>query len=104
MARLLAYLSASSGNTFPAIDMLLELRRRGHEVHVRCRASDVDGYGALGLRAAAIDPLVEQVEFDDWRGRSQVDSFMRMVGATENARSAKSPTCARRARKSTRTP
>ncbi len=79
MARLLAYLSASSGNTFPAIDMLLELRRRGHEVHVRCRASDVDGYGALGLRAAAIDPLVEQVEFDDWRGRSQVDSFMRMV-------------------------
>jgi MGT family glycosyltransferase len=79
MARLLAYLSASSGNTFPAIDMLLELRRRGHEVHVRCRASDVDTYGALGLRAAAIDPLVEQVEFDDWRGRSQVDSFMRMV-------------------------
>ena len=33
MARLLAYLSASSGNTFPAIDMLLELQRRGHEVH-----------------------------------------------------------------------
>jgi MGT family glycosyltransferase len=79
MARLLAYLSASSGNTFPAIDMLLELRRRGHEVHVRCRASDVDSYGALGLRAGAIDPLVEQVEFDDWRGRSQVDSFKRMV-------------------------
>ena len=79
MARLLAYLSASSGNTYPAIDMLLELRRRGHEMHVRCRSADVDGYGALGLRAAAIDPLVEQIEFDDWRGRSQVDSFMRMV-------------------------
>jgi MGT family glycosyltransferase len=60
--------------------MLLELRRRGHEVHVRCRASDVDGYDALGLRAAAIDPDVEQIEFDDWRGKSQVDSFMRMVG------------------------
>ena len=81
MARLLAYLSASSGNTFPAIDMLLELQRRGHEVHVRSRASDVDGYAALGLRAAAIDPSIEQVEFDDWRGRSQVDSFMRMVRA-----------------------
>jgi MGT family glycosyltransferase len=59
--------------------MLVELRRRGHDVHVRCRGSDVDGYAALGLRAAAIDPLVEQVEWDDWRGRSQVDSFMRMV-------------------------
>jgi MGT family glycosyltransferase len=81
MARLLAYLSASSGNSFPAIDMLLELRRRGHEVHLRSRASDVDGYAALGLRAAAIDPSIEQVEFDDWRGRSQVDSFMRMVRA-----------------------
>jgi MGT family glycosyltransferase len=79
MARLLAYLSASSGNTFPAIDMLVELRRRGHDVHVHCRASDVDGYAALGLHAAAIDPLVEQVEWDDWRGHSQVDSFMRMV-------------------------
>ena len=81
MARLLAYLSASSGNTFPAIDMLLELRRRGHEVHLRSRASDVDGYERLGLCAAAIDPSIEQVEFDDWRGRSQVDSFMRMVRA-----------------------
>ena len=81
MARLLAYLSASSGNTFPAIDMLLELQRRGHEVHLRSRASDVDGYAALGLCAAAIDPSIEQVEFDDWRGRSQVDSFMRMVRA-----------------------
>jgi MGT family glycosyltransferase len=81
MARLLTYLSASSGNTFPAIDTLLELQRRGHEVHVRSRASDVGGYAALGLCAAAIDPDVEQIEFDDWRGRSQVDSFMRMVRA-----------------------
>jgi len=81
MARLLAYLSASSGNTFPAIDMLLELHRRGHEVHLRCRASDVDGYAGLGLCAVAIDPRIERVEFDDWRGRSQVDSFMRMVRA-----------------------
>ena len=53
MARLLSYHSPSSGNMYPAIDMLLELRRRGHEVHLRTRASDVDGYGALGLRAAA---------------------------------------------------
>jgi MGT family glycosyltransferase len=81
MARLLAYLSASAGNTFPAIDMLLELQRRGHEVHVRSGASDVDGYAALGLCAAPIDPSIEQIEFDDWRGRSQVDSFMRMVRA-----------------------
>ena len=81
MARLLAYHSASAGNTFPAVDMLVELRRRGHEVHMRMRGSDIEQMEALGLRAAAIDPGIEQIEFDDWRGRSQVDSFLRMVRA-----------------------
>jgi MGT family glycosyltransferase len=79
MARLLSYHSVSSGNTFPAFDMLLELRRRGHEVHVRTRASDVEQLGALGLHSAAVDRQIEQIEMDDWRGRSQVDSFLRMV-------------------------
>jgi MGT family glycosyltransferase len=79
MGRLLAYLSASSGNTYPAIDMLLELARRGHEVHLRCRASDVELMRSLGLHAAAIDPGIEQVEVDDWRGRTQVDSFLRLI-------------------------
>jgi MGT family glycosyltransferase len=79
MARLLAYHSPSSGNMFPAIDMLLELRRRGHEVHVRTRGSDVEQMGALGLHAAATDPRIEQIEIDDWRGRSQIDSLLRLV-------------------------
>jgi MGT family glycosyltransferase len=79
MARLLAYLSASSGNTYPAIDMLLELAHRGHEVHLRCRASDVELMRALGLHAAAIDPGIEQIEVEDWRGRTQVDSFLRLI-------------------------
>ena len=79
MGRLLAYLSASSGNTYPAIDTLLELAGRGHEVHLRCRASDVELMRALGLRAAAIDPAIEQIEIEDWRGRTQVDSFLRLV-------------------------
>ena len=81
MARLLAYHSSSSGNTYPAFDMLHELRRRGHEMHARTRRSDVEQMQALGLRAAPIDPLIEQIEFDDWRGRLQVESFLRMVRA-----------------------
>lgn len=79
MARLLSYHSASSGNTFPAIDMLAELRRRGNEVHVRTRGSDVERMGDLGLRAAPIDPRIERIEMDDWRGSSQVDALRRMV-------------------------
>lgn len=35
--------------------------------------------GALGLHAAATDPRIEQIELDDWRGRSQVDSLRRLV-------------------------
>jgi MGT family glycosyltransferase len=79
MARLLAYHSPSSGNMFPAIDMLIELRRRGHDVHMRARGSDIEQLGALGLSAAAADPRIEQIELDDWRGRSQVDSLLRLV-------------------------
>src|SRR5687768_1770921 len=81
MLRLLAYHSSSSGNTYPAFDMLRELGRRGHELHARTRHSDVEQMNALGLRAAAIDPQIEEIEFDDWRGRSQVDSFLRMIRA-----------------------
>ena len=79
MGRLLSYHSASTGNTFPAIDMLLELRRRGHEVHVRTRASDVRQFAALGLHAAPIDPRIEQIEVDDWSARTQVESFRRLI-------------------------
>jgi MGT family glycosyltransferase len=79
MGRLLSYHSASTGNTFPAIDMLLELRRRGHEVHVRTRASDVGQFAALGLQAAPIDPRIEQIEVDDWSARTQIESFRRLI-------------------------
>ena len=36
--------------------MLLELQRRGHEVHVRTRASDVERLGALGLPSPRSTP------------------------------------------------
>lgn len=79
MARLLAYHSASAGNMFPAIDMLRELRGRGHEVHLRAGESYIEPMRALGFRVQAIDPRIEEVELDDWRGRSQVDSLRRLV-------------------------
>ena len=81
MARILAYQSPASGDMFPAIDMLLELRRRGHEVHVRTRASSVGQLDALGLHATAIDPGIEQIEIDDWRARSQTASLLRILDA-----------------------
>jgi UDP:flavonoid glycosyltransferase YjiC (YdhE family) len=81
MARLLAYHSPAPGQVYPTVAMLLELRRRGHDVHVRTSASEVERLGALGLHTARVDPRIEAIEIDDWRGRSQVDSLRRLVRA-----------------------
>jgi MGT family glycosyltransferase len=76
---LLAYTSATPGHVYPPIPMLLELRSRGHEVHVRTQAADVDRLNALGLRAAPVGPRIEAKEFDDWHERSQVKAMRRIV-------------------------
>ena len=81
MARVLVYQSTASGNVFPAVAGLLELHRRGHELHLRGAASDVERFGALGIRAATVDPRIEQFEIDDWRGRSQIDALRRLIRA-----------------------
>ncbi len=69
MARILAYTSPTSGHVFPPIGMLLELRRRGHDIHLRTQAADVERLRALGLEVAPVDPRLEEIEFDDWRAR-----------------------------------
>jgi MGT family glycosyltransferase len=79
MARLLAYQSPTEGHVFPSTGMLLELLRRGHEVHVRTLSSQVAGLAALGLQAAPVDARLEGIELEDWRERSQVQAMKRVV-------------------------
>ena len=78
MPRLLAFNAPATGHIFPSTGMLLELRRRGHEVHVRTRAADVERFTELGLHAAPIDPGIEAIEFDDWQGRNAIDALERL--------------------------
>ena len=78
MSRLLAYNAPATGHILPAAGVLLELRRRGHEVHVRTRGSDVEQLSELGLLASPIDPGIAAIEFDDWQGRNQVDALDRL--------------------------
>jgi UDP:flavonoid glycosyltransferase YjiC (YdhE family) len=66
MARFLAYTSPARGHLYPIVPTLLELRRRGHEVHVRTLASEVAALEPLGLRAEPIDPAIEARRLDDW--------------------------------------
>jgi MGT family glycosyltransferase len=81
MARILVYQSSASGNVFPAVDMLLELLGRGHELHLRGGAAEVARLQALGVKTAPVDPRIEDFEIDDWRARSQIDSLRRLVRA-----------------------
>jgi UDP:flavonoid glycosyltransferase YjiC (YdhE family) len=50
---------------------LLELGRRGAEVHVRTLASGVEAVRFAGLACEAIDPAIEAIAMDDHRARSQ---------------------------------
>ena len=67
MARFLAYTSPARGHLYPIVATLVELRRRGHEVHVRTLGSEVGALRALGLHADRVAPAIEQLPLDDWR-------------------------------------
>jgi MGT family glycosyltransferase len=78
MARLLAYTAPVSGHVFPSTELLLELHRRGHEVHVRTRASNVGDLSRLGLQAVAVDPRIEASELDDWKAPNAIAALQRL--------------------------
>ena len=67
MSTILAYTSPALGHLFPMTPLLLELRSRGHRVHVRTLAGQVDRMESLGLEASASDPRVETIENVDWQ-------------------------------------
>ena len=83
MARYLTYTSPARGHLYPIVDTLLELRRRGHEVHVRTLSSEVDVLRSLGLCAAPIAPAIEASLLDDWRStdpQEAIGGVLRTLG------------------------
>jgi MGT family glycosyltransferase len=79
MARLLAYNSPTPGHVFPSAGMLLELQRRGHEVHLRTLASEVERLAAVGLHTAPVDGRIDAIELEDWRARTQIEAQKRVI-------------------------
>jgi MGT family glycosyltransferase len=69
MATVLAYTSPAVGHLFPMTALLLELRSRGHDVHLRTLASWVERMRALGFDAEPIDPQVESLPIRDYLAR-----------------------------------
>jgi len=69
--RVLAYTSPARGHLNPMMGPLLELRRRGAEVHVRTLAAGVESVREAGLECEPIDPAIETVTMDDHRFRTR---------------------------------
>lgn len=70
MARFLAYTSPARGHLYPIVPTLLELCDRGHDVHVRTLASEVDGLLGTGLEARPIASAIEDLRLADWEAAS----------------------------------
>ncbi|MEW1808377.1 glycosyltransferase [Pseudarthrobacter sp. NPDC080039] len=79
MSRILAYTSPAIGHLFPMTPLLLELTRRGHEVHVRTLADQVDLLRGLGLAAEPIDERISAIEHRDFGTRSTLEALSASV-------------------------
>jgi MGT family glycosyltransferase len=77
----LVYTTPGPGNIYPVVPTLLELRDRGHQLHVRTRDTEAVRLRSLGLDAQAIDPRIHEIEIDDYLARSQIDASMRLLRA-----------------------
>ena len=75
MARYLAYTSPARGHLYPLVSTLIELRDRGHDVHVRTLASELDALRALGLRAEPIAAAIEAAPLRDFEGSSPQEAL-----------------------------
>lgn len=83
MARYLTYTSPARGHLYPIVPTLLELRRRGHDVHVRTLAAEVAALQRLGIKAAPLPAAIEALPLDDWKADTPADGLeqvLRVIG------------------------
>ena len=76
MATILAYTSPALGHLFPMTPLLLELRGRGHRVHVRTIGDQVDLMTSLGLEASAIDDRIGSIIHPDWEAGNPREALL----------------------------
>ena len=81
MATILAYTSPALGHLLPISALLAELAGRGHTIHLRTLAAGADVGLRLGFHTDAIDPRIEQIELDDWKGANPLAALKLSVEA-----------------------
>ena len=70
MSTILAYTSPAIGHLFPMVPILLELKARGHEVHVRTMPQQLQALGSAGLHAEPVDPRLLEIKHRDYLAKS----------------------------------
>ena len=81
MATILAYTSPALGHLLPISALLSELATRGHTIHLRTLSTGVEVGQRLGFHTDAIDPRIEQIELDDWKGTNPLAALKLSVAA-----------------------
>jgi UDP:flavonoid glycosyltransferase YjiC (YdhE family) len=81
MATILAYTSPALGHLLPISALLARLADRGHTIHVRTLAAGVDVGQRLGFHTDTVDPRIEQIELDDWKGANPLAALKLSVAA-----------------------
>lgn len=75
MTKLLIYTSPARGHLYPIMGPATELARRGHDVHVVTLADEVALVRSQGLSAEAMDPAIEALKMDDYKGKNPMQAL-----------------------------
>ncbi|MEV7605683.1 nucleotide disphospho-sugar-binding domain-containing protein [Paenarthrobacter sp. NPDC089322] len=79
MSTVLAYSSPAIGHLFPMVPLLLELKSRGHEVHLRTLPKQVHPMRDLGFHAEPVDERLLGIEARDYLTKSTKDALASSV-------------------------
>ena len=70
MSTVLAYTSPAIGHLFPMVPLLLELKARGHDVHVRTLPNHASTLRSAGLHAEPVDARLPEIRHRDYLAKS----------------------------------
>lgn len=79
MSSFLFYTSPARGHLYPMMDIAVALRARGHRVVVQTLADERAAVEAAGVEHRPLDPRIEALPLEDWKGANPLDALRRTL-------------------------